>query len=251
MTASRLNGVRVWFRGWRQRPGATLVTVAALAIALAANIVAFSLVRSLLLRPYPFRDLGSLVLLRRRVRATRPASRGWCPLMSPTSDVRACRSMNCPCPGYAELTLTGDGDAERVRSAFVSENLFRMLGATAAFGRALDDADTSADTVAVLSEGLWRRRFGGRPDALGRDIVLDGRAHRIVGDHAGRVQLPSWLRTLAAAGAPTPRGARTRTGVVVRRREAVRRCRRGSGAGGVGPVLPVSGCALPRDASGP
>jgi putative ABC transport system permease protein len=79
--------------------------------------------------------------------------------------------------------LTGRGEAERLRALGVSGSFFAALGARAARGRTLEAADDRADAepLAVLTDGLWQRLFGGSDAALGEALVLDGRPHRIVG----------------------------------------------------------------------
>src|SRR3989442_79495 len=82
-----------------------------------------------------------------------------------------------------EYTLTGSAQPESLIGWQFSGNLFALLGATPRLGRTLvpDDARPGRDDVAVISESLWRRRFGGRTDIIGRAMALDGPLRTIVG----------------------------------------------------------------------
>lgn len=84
-------------------------------------------------------------------------------------------------PDY--MNLTGVGEPERLQVGRVSAGLLPMLGASVANGRlfAETDAQVGADNVIILSDALWRRRFGGDPGVVGRTIVLDGVGHQVVG----------------------------------------------------------------------
>ena len=123
------------------------------------------------------------------------------------------------------VTMTGGRDAERILAMRATTNLFRLLDASPALGRGFDAADANNDAtlVAMLSDRAWRNRFGADPSAVGRDIVINGRPHTIVGVMPERFWFESkdvevWLpRSLPRAdGAREPRSlmaiARLRTG---------------------------------------
>src|SRR5688500_1401354 len=80
-------------------------------------------------------------------------------------------------------TLTGHGEAQRLRTVSASANFFDVLGAQARLGRVMvaDDDRPSATRVAVLTDGLWHRLFGGSPDAIGKPMILNGVPHTVVG----------------------------------------------------------------------
>ena len=78
---------------------------------------------------------------------------------------------------------------ERVQAYRVTPNTFSLLGVSAAIGRAFEDADREAD-VAVISHGLWQRRFGGDPSIVGRRLVVNGQPHDIVGVMPQRFEYP-------------------------------------------------------------
>jgi putative ABC transport system permease protein len=96
--------------------------------------------------------------------------------------------------GYSETNanLTGEEDPERVRAAVVTANLFDTLGVQPLRGRSFtaEDGQPGAADVAVLSEGLWQRRFGGAPDVVGRSIRVNGRPRTVVGIMPDSFRLP-------------------------------------------------------------
>ena len=93
----------------------------------------------------------------------------------------------------ALMNLTGAGDPERLQVGQVSPGFLAMLGARAQVGRLLLDSEAqqSADAVVVLSDPLWRRRFGADPQIVGRSVVLDGVPHQVVGVMSADFKAPN------------------------------------------------------------
>ena len=89
-------------------------------------------------------------------------------------------------------TLSGQGDAERIRSVRVTPGLFDVIGARPALGRLVNEEDgaLAEESPVVISHGLWVRRFGTDPGVVGRTIQLDGRSREVVGVMEEGVQLP-------------------------------------------------------------
>jgi putative ABC transport system permease protein len=90
-----------------------------------------------------------------------------------------------------QMTLTGMGEAERVPARMVTSTLLPMLGIELPLGRhftATDDSPGAAGVV-IVSDGLWRRKFGGQPDVLGRTVQLDKQPYVIVGVLPARFEL--------------------------------------------------------------
>ena len=83
----------------------------------------------------------------------------------------------------AAFTLTGEGEPEKVEGRRVTASFFPVLGIAPRIGRAFrpDDDRPGADRVTVLSHGLWQRRFGRDPNVVGRDILLNGEKHTVIG----------------------------------------------------------------------
>src|SRR5262249_17305852 len=84
----------------------------------------------------------------------------------------------------AEVNLTDRDQTERLRAEIVSGNYFRMLGVRAAAGRLLEESDDESEgagRVCVISHRLWQDRFGGRPDVVGRRVLLNAESFQIAG----------------------------------------------------------------------
>ncbi len=101
------------------------------------------------------------------------------------------------------MNLTGAGEPERLQVGLASPGLLAMLGAEVRLGRLPTDSEAQrgADDVLLLSEGLWKRRFAGDPDIVGRVISLDGRPHQVIGVLHPRFRAPD-LRHLYAIPMP-------------------------------------------------
>ena len=166
---------------WKS-PGFTLVAVASLALGIGANTAIFSLVNTVLLRPLPARDPSRLVSV-----SVMGKDDSMLAFSYPT--YRDYRDRNEVLSGiFAErlgpMSLSRDGNNQRVWGFLVTGNYFEVLGVAAARGRALtadDDRAPLASPVAVLSHGSWVRRFGADPSVVGKDIVLNGHPFRVVG----------------------------------------------------------------------
>src|ERR1044071_3958147 len=89
-------------------------------------------------------------------------------------------------------SLTGQGEPEQMKGSLASADLFRVLRAEPALGRAFaaEDDRPGAPRVAVISHGLWQRRFGADPSALGRAVTLDGEPYTVVGVMPAAFQFP-------------------------------------------------------------
>ena len=177
--------LRYVLRSLRRRPGYALVIIATLAIGIGANTTMFTLVNSVVLRPLPLPDPDRLVYgygafsLNASARISPPDYLDYRERVGALESLAAFQTTTTTVEGQGQ----GQGQAEQIRLGRASANLFSTLGLTPTVGRAFaagEDED-GAPLVAVLSEGYWRRSFGGQDDAVGRDIILGGDRHRIVG----------------------------------------------------------------------
>jgi len=169
----------------RKSPGFSLVAVATLAIGIGANTAIFSVVDHVLLRPLAYRDASRLFVVHEIV----PKFVQVAPMLPVNAmhfaewrrSVKAFDAMAMV--NGNRLTLTGDGNPERIAGARVTPALFSMLGVRPAIGRLLrpDEDAPGHDGVVVIDYALWQGRFGGRPDVLGRKVVLDGTPYEVVG----------------------------------------------------------------------
>jgi predicted permease len=186
-----LQDVRYALRGLRHRPGFALIATLMLALGIGANAAVFSVVSAVLLEPLPYRDPERLV----QIWETNPLRNWTNATVAPANflDWRATsRSFEAmahyigsdtKAPRVEDATLAGDGDPERARGMEVSANFFDVLGSPAAYGRTFraEEEAKGQNHVVLLSDGFWRRRFGGAPSAVGKTIDLDGVAYEIVG----------------------------------------------------------------------
>jgi len=177
-----LQDLRLSARRLSREPGFTAVVVATLALAIGATTAVFGVVYQVLLRPLPYREPERLVRL---YQASAQRERlGVSHLMLEAWRNRARSFEQIEGLALWDRTLTGsDAGAERLRTGRVTAGLFSMLGVQPALGRGLrgDEQTPGHGDVAWLSHGLWQRRFGGAPNAVGQTVMLDGRLLTVVG----------------------------------------------------------------------
>ncbi|HKS41431.1 MAG TPA: ABC transporter permease [Blastocatellia bacterium] len=172
-------GVRTLFKN----PGFTAIAVIALALGIGANSAIFSVVNAVLLRPLPFDQPEQLVLVWEK----RPAlGRVRNPASPP--DFVDWRAQNQVFEDMAAFVgrgfnLTGGDEAERIDGAAVSPSMFQILRAQPRIGRAFqDDEDKPGqDSVVILSNGVWQRRFGASPDIVGKTVKLNDQSYTVIG----------------------------------------------------------------------
>ena len=181
---SLLSDLRYGLRSLRRSPGFTIVCVLTLALGIGANTAIFSMVNALLLHPYNFRNLDSLV----RVWEDRGIDEGYDARYIAPADAEDLRSTNSVFEGlttynYQSFGLGVEGDVQPVLGCRVSVNFFDVLAVTPAAGRLFSAAEErpGADQVAILSFGTWQRHFAGDPQLLGKSISLNSRVYTIVG----------------------------------------------------------------------
>jgi predicted permease len=191
--------VRYGLRQIRRTPAFSAVAIGSLAIGIGAGTAVFSLADAVLFRTMAVRDPARLTVVKWRSGPVFPFSSldGYGDQtpegLASTSFSRAAyesfrhdASRYVDVLGFADLyqvTLTIDGRAEVGTAHAVSGNFFDVLGVGAARGRTLGDIDDTADAApaAVISDRLWRRRFGGEPGAVGRSISVSNVAFTIAG----------------------------------------------------------------------
>ena len=176
--------VRYAVRTLTRKPGFAIVTILTLALGIGANAAIFSAVRAVLLRPLPFPNPEQLVNVSTSSLSA-PNQPGGAASGADFIDWRRDnRSFSeVAAINAGSYALVGIGAAEQISGANVTGGFFNVLGVPALYGRTLlpeDDATGSGD-VAVISHGLWVRRFGSDPSTLGRSVNLDGTPYRIVG----------------------------------------------------------------------
>jgi putative ABC transport system permease protein len=175
--------LRYGARMLRRNPGFAAVAILTLAIGIGANIVIFSVVNGILLKPLPFPDSRRVVTLwetdanRNITRGTASAAEflDWRDMNHVFVELSASRALS--------FAITGSGEPERVWGSQVSGNFFRMLRVTPVIGRDFtpDDEQAGHEQVVLLGYGLWQRRYGGDSGILGQTILLDEKPFTVIG----------------------------------------------------------------------
>ena len=175
--------IRVAVRGYAKEPLFTLVVLAVLGLGMGANSAIFSFVYGVLLRPLDYPRPSELLDISQRNSET-----GQRQFMSPPNyfDLRdhIQTSMGLAAYWTPNVTITGTGGVpEKVLAATCSSSIFDVVGVGPIAGRAFiaDDDVPGARRVAMIGHGLWQRRFGADPAAIGRELILDGMPTLIVG----------------------------------------------------------------------
>jgi putative ABC transport system permease protein len=181
--------LRYAFRLLRRQPGFTAVAVMTLALGIGATTSVFTVVNGVLLRPLPYADPDRLLLLLNGRNGRLSTS------FSPPNyrDVTTQSGVFSAAAAFdaSGVTLTGEGDPQRLQASTVTGGFFTVLGVQPNRGRALDDTDVAANRrVVVLSDGFWHRQFGARPDIVGRGLRIDGVPYEVVGIAPPDVTLP-------------------------------------------------------------
>ena len=190
--------VRFALRQLRRNPAFTTIALVTLALGIGANTAIFSVVRGVLLRQLPYAEPDRLLRVFSTVNGGRTA-------VSPadfTDWRRQSKAFSTLAASYeSTVSLTGSGTAERFSQARVSANMFELLGVRPTVGRAFaagEDVE-GAPRVAILSDGIWRSRFGADRSIVGKAITLDGYPTTVIGVAPPDMRYPSpvdmWLTT--------------------------------------------------------
>jgi len=209
-----LQDLRYAFRTLVANPGFAIVAVLCLSLGIGVNGTIFSVVDGVLLQPYPFPDAERIVVLNStnpkqgitRAGVSYPDFKDWRDESTSFSAVA----------GFQGRSLTisdGTSEPERFLGAAVSSTLFGLLGTPPALGRDFGPADDrlGAEPVVLLSDDLWRRRYGGDPSVVGRSITVNGRPHTVIGVMPEGFRFPETQRLwipLAPIAEPTRRDSR-------------------------------------------
>jgi len=183
--------VRFALRMLTKSPGFTAIAVLTLALGIGANTAIFSVVNGVLLRKLPYTDPDRLVW----------ADEYWPRIndeVVPDPDYTNWKLNNQDFEALAafdsgsQINLTGAGEPERIESVLVTANFLQVLGVHLSLGRDFrtEEAQPGAKFVAILSDGLWRRKFGAEPQVLGKSIALDGQSYTVIGVMPGDFRFP-------------------------------------------------------------
>jgi predicted permease len=177
MFADFFQDLRYAARMLRKSPGFTAIAVLTLALGIGANTAIFSVVNSVLLQQLPFPNSSRVMILHRGEDGSIPYPE--------YQDLQAQNQSFDPIALWRRdsFNLTGSGDAERIPVRMISANFFSILGMQPLAGRMFhaDEDRQGAAPVALLSEGLWRRKFAADNNVLGKIISLSGHDYTIIG----------------------------------------------------------------------
>lgn len=180
-----LHDVRYAVRLLLKSPGFAIVAVLTLALGIGANTTMFSVIDAVLLESAPVRDPQRLVMLWENKSNGNYANKT--NVVGPANYVRWAEQNR----SFEELgafisfamNVAVNGEAERVQAGIATPSLFTTLGTRAAVGRVFlpEEQQPGKDNVALLSYPYWQQRFGGDPSVVGKDVVMNGSANKIVG----------------------------------------------------------------------
>src|SRR5438067_276866 len=177
--------VRYAGRSLRRNPRFATAAILTLSLGIGANTAIFSVAYSVLIKPLPYAAPEQIY----SVEVVVPERREQIPSLPVT--VQAFQEWRKTDTGFAaisaltpwECNLTGDAEPEHVGAARVSANFFSFLGVPIARGRDVtrDEERPGNERVVVISDSLWRRRYGSDPSVVGRTIVINGENHAVIG----------------------------------------------------------------------
>ena len=183
MASGVIRDVRFAVRMLMRTPGFSLVALLTFALGIGVNAAVFTVYNGVLLRPLPYPDADriTMVWMDNRRQSIKEDITSYPNYV----DWRTQSSSYAHMAGFtpANFNLTGAGEPERLPGAQTTANFFDVMGVQPILGRlyTVKEETTGNDAVVLLSHGLWQRRFGGSPSALGQTLTLNGRPHEIIG----------------------------------------------------------------------
>ncbi len=180
--------MRYTLRTLRRDVGFTVFAVLIIGLGIGASSTVFSVLNTLLIRPLPFKDPGSLVWIANKTEEENNLS-GQTVQVGRLLDLRERNKSFLDIAGYfafygvGDSKLTGNGEPERLSAVPVSENFFPLLGIQPELGRLFtaEECKWNGPKAVLLSHGLWERRFGSDPAIVGKAIRLDDASVTVAG----------------------------------------------------------------------
>ncbi|MGH9632354.1 MAG: ADOP family duplicated permease, partial [Bryobacteraceae bacterium] len=170
----------------RRNPGFSAIAIATLALGIGGITAMFSAVDAVLIRPLPYADAGRLVMVWIDP-GKDDAGKGDAKFFPTPAEWLEWRRLNTAFTGIAltqpaDATLSGDAEPEQVPARKATANLWNVLGVKPLIGRVFtEEEDVKGVRVAIISHGLWQRRYGGSPDVLGRKITVNDNPYEVIG----------------------------------------------------------------------
>ena len=185
-----LRDIKYAIRNLLKRPGLTAVALVTLALGIGANTAIFSVVNAVILRPLPYADPQGLVMLWETSPGTERRSVAPGNFVDWSEQNQTFTELGATF--YGNFNLTGDGEPDRIDGATITSNFMHVLGAQPQLGRAFqgDDDQHQDRNLALISDSLWRRRFGAQPGIVGRSITIDEQPYTVIGVMGAGFQFP-------------------------------------------------------------
>jgi predicted permease len=176
-----MQDLRYGLRMLVKSPGFSLIAIFTLALGIGANTALFSVVNGVLLNPLPYPNPDQLVWLAESKPNFATGSISFPNFKDWRKNNRTFFTMGVYRP-YS-YNLTGLGEAEQLRTMLISSDFFSVLEVNPAMGRSFapGEDEIGAAPIAIISAGVWKRKFGSSPDAVGKSLTLDGKNFTIVG----------------------------------------------------------------------
>lgn len=189
------------FRTLRRSPGFTVAVVLTLGIGIGANTTLFSVVNGVLLRDLPFHEPGRLVMIYTHFRGSTMSASSEANFLDYRSQIHTLEAVGAY--GYERWHLDGEGEPRRILVTRTTAKLLPLLGVQPFLGRTFttEETEPGAEPVVVLGYGLWQSSLGGRPEAVGQTVRMQGKLVTVVGVMPPSFQFP---RESVEAWAPLP-----------------------------------------------
>jgi putative ABC transport system permease protein len=187
-----LQDIRYGFRMMLKKPGFSVIAVITLALGIGANTAIFSIVNAVLLRPLPYKNVGTILTLWQQDAAGQKEDGASPANILDWRDRNLIFDQLAAAEPYSHR-LTGNGEPESLRSWLVSEDFFSILGVQALYGRTFlpEEHQAGNERVIVIGERFWQGRFGSDPNIIGKSFVLNGQPHTVVGIMPSSFEFPS------------------------------------------------------------
>ena len=187
---STAQDIRYGIRTLLKSPSFAAVAILTLALGIGANTATFSVVNSVLLSPLPYRDSNRLICLFEEIPSSKKSSISYPNFVDWRDMNRSFSSI----AGYhgTDVNISRNGEAEHLAGEMISAGLFETLGINPIAGRTFSKNDDrlGAEPTIMISEGLWKRKFGSMPNVVGQTLTVDGTPRTIIGVVPAKFHFP-------------------------------------------------------------